>query len=307
MPPAKPPIATASQDPTAIVSLWQTPTTQPDAGEHVTERGKDGQHDRLIKNITNPRLRVFLPENPDPNRPAIIICPGGGYTYLTIDKEGDEVARMFNRDGVTAIVLIYRLPDGSDPQPGTTPPPIQDVHRAIRMVRANASRWDIDPNRVGILGFSAGGHVASTAATQFDAGNSSDPDPINQRSSRPDFAVLMYPVISMHDPIAHVGSRHNLLGKTPSADWLDRFSADQNISKQTPPLFIVHAEDDKTVPVENSLRVAEAASKAGVPCELVLLKTGGHGFGLGMHGAEPRVWPKLCIDWMRAQQILSAK
>jgi acetyl esterase/lipase len=306
MPPAKPAIVVL-QEPSAIVSLWNTPTTEPAAGEDVTERGKNGEHDRLVKRITNPRLRVFLADNPDPNRPAVIICPGGGYTYLTVDKEGDEVARMFNRNGVTAFVLLYRLPDGSDPLPDSTPAPIQDVHRALRLVRANSAKWKIDPTRIGILGFSAGGHVASTAATQFDAGNPTDADPINQQSSRPDFAVLMYPVVSMHAPIAHAGSCHNLLGKAPSNDWLDKFSADQNISKQTPPLFIVHAEDDKTVPVENSLRVAEAASKAGVPCDLVLLKTGGHGFGLGSHGGEPAVWPKLCIDWMRARQILSGK
>jgi acetyl esterase/lipase len=174
------------------------------------------------------------------------------------------------------------------------------------MVRSQASRLNIDPHRIGIMGFSAGGHVAAVTATRFDAGNASDPDPIQRQSSRPDFAVLLYPVISMHDPIAHVGSRNNLLGKQASVELVNRYSADQNVTPQTPPLFICHAQDDTPVPVQNSLQMATAAGRARVPYELVLLKTGGHGFGLGIDGGEPTIWPGRLLHWMHIQHLLSA-
>jgi acetyl esterase/lipase len=290
----------------AIVSLWPTPPgTSLEWGEVLSDRNTHGHLDRIIRGITTPTLRVFLPENADPNRPACIICPGGGYGILAIDKEGDDVARMLCQHGMAAFVLVYRLPDGSPQSPDADPPPIADVHRAIRMVREGAKKWNIDPARIGIMGFSAGGHLASIATTHFDSGNLTNADPVEHASSRPDFSILIYPVISMHDPVAHTGSRHNLLGKTPTTQQLDYFSADQNITKQTPPMFLVHAEDDKAVPIQNSLRMVEAASKAGVPCELVLLKTGGHGFGMGVNGGEATEWPSQCIEWMRARQILS--
>ncbi len=306
---SSPPASVTNQPagkPVEEVSLWNPlPATQPARAEILLERGKNGKHDRTLKQISNPRLRVFLPLTPDANRPACIICPGGGYSFLTIDNEGEAVARMLNENGVAGFVLLSRLPDGVLPPDGSMPAPIADIQRAIRILRANADQWNIDPNRIGVVGFSAGGHVASTAATQFDAGNPSDADSIARASSRPDFAALLYPVISMHDPIAHIGSRHNLMGMQASSADEDRFSADLHITAATPPLFLMHAEDDHTVPVENSLRVAEAASKAHVPCELVLFKTGGHGFGLGIHGGEPTAWPKLFIQWMHTRHILS--
>ena len=282
-----------------LLALWPL-TGQPDSGEECGP-----PPDRLIKNIKTPSIRVFLPDDPDPNRPAVIICPGGGYWLLAIDKEGNDVARMFNRHGVAAIVLQYRLPDGSTLKPGTLPLPVQDVQRAIRLVREDAAKWNIDPSRIGIMGFSAGGHLASTAATLFDDGHPTDPDSVEQQSSRPDFAILAYPVITLHEPITHEGSRQRLLGPGATPEMIDRYSADVTITNQTPPLFIVHAEDDKGVVVQNSLRLAEAASRVGVPCTLVLLQSGGHGFGLGVNGGEPTGWPEQCISWMRARGLLS--
>jgi acetyl esterase/lipase len=286
--------------PNELIALWPE-TGQPDAGEECGP-----PPDRLINNIKIPSIRLFLPQHPDPNRPAVIICPGGGYWLLAIDKEGNDVARMFNRHGIAAIVLQYRLPDGSALKPDTLPVPVQDVQRAIRLVRTNATHWNIDPTRIGIMGFSAGGHLASTAATFFDAGHPTYADPVEHQSCRPDFAALIYAVITLHEPVTHAGSLLKLLGPGATTELIDRYSADVNITNETPPLFLVHSQDDKAVPVQNSLQLTEAASRAGVSATLVLLQSGGHGFGLGVNGGEPLGWPGQCISWMRARNILSS-
>jgi len=200
--------------------------------------------------------------------------------------------------------LKYRMPD-RPATPDMTPLPIQDIRRAIRTVRARAKEWNVDPSRVGVIGFSAGGHVASTAATQFDEGNASSTDVIERQSSRPDFAILMYPVVSMRDGIAHGGSRNRLLGEHPDASQIDRFSGELHVTEKTPPLFLVHALDDKAVIPKNSELVADAAKKAGVPCELTLFNTGGHGFGLGKPGSEASQWPGKCDAWLRERGVLS--
>ncbi len=292
--------------PSEKVNLW--PTTPPGpryASEEIVERGSADKPDRHITHISNPRIEVFLPVNPDPNRPACVVIPGGGYGILAFDKEGWDVARMLNAHGVAAFVLIHRMPDGTPPTADSEPMPMQDVHRALRIVHANADRWNINPKCIGIMGFSAGGHLASTAATQFDAGKTEDSDPIQRQPCRPDFAVLIYPVIEMHDPVAHVGSRNNLIGKEPSPELMNRYSADLNVTRNTPPLFLAHAEDDGAVPVQNSILMAQAAAKAHVPCELVLFTKGGHGFGLGPVGSEVSAWPSRCIEWMKAMKIIS--
>lgn len=281
------------------------PAGQPGRGEQVDERGEDGVHNRTIANVNEPTLTVYLPDKPDANRPAIVICPGGGYRILAIDKEGYAIARRLNDAGIAAVVLKYRLPaDKPPPAEGVVPAPIQDVQQAIRLTRAKAKEWNIDPARIGVMGFSAGGHVASTAAVRFDAGDPSADDPAAQQSSRPDFAVLLYPVVSMKDAPAHKGSRHNLLGKKPSPAQIERYSGELNVSKQTPPLFIVHAKDDKGVVVENSTKLADAAKAAGVPHELVLFETGGHGFGLGAPDSESAAWFDKLLTWMRDQKFL---
>lgn len=280
---------------------------EPGRGEQVDERGEDGVHNRTIANVNESTLTVFLPEKPAENRPAIIICPGGGYRILAIDKEGYAVAKRLNESGVAAIVLKYRLPaDKPPPDEGVVPAPIQDVQRAIRLTRARAAEWKIDPDRIGVMGFSAGGHVASTAATRFDSGDPSAPQGSAERqSSRPDFAVLLYPVVSMKDAPAHKGSRHNLLGPKPSPAQIQRYSGELHVTEKTPPLFIVHAKDDKGVVVENSTNLAAAAKQANVPHELVLFETGGHGFGLGAPDSENAAWFDRMLKWMQAQQLLS--
>ena len=296
-----------SADPAADPAAAPAPANK--GNENVEDRGKGGNPDRMIRSVDEPTLTVFLPEKRDANRAAVIVCPGGGYAGLAIDKEGYAIAETFNEKGVAALVLKYRLPAGKPPAPeGTVPAPIQDVQKAIRIARARATEWNIDPTRLGVMGFSAGGHVASTAATQFDDGDpSASYDPVARQSSRPDFAILMYPVVSMADAPAHKGSRKNLLGESPSPKMIEKYSAELHVTKKTPPLFIVHAKDDKGVIVENSTKLAEAAKKAGVPHELVLFETGGHGFGLGKPGSEAAVWFDRLMTWMQAQKFVAGK
>jgi len=201
--------------------------------------------------------------------------------------------------GITAFVLKYRLGPRNH-----HPAPLQDAARAIRTVRARATEWNIDPKRIGILGFSAGGHVASTIGTHFDSGKPDASDPIERVSSRPDLMILIYPVITMRE-FTHAGSRRMLLGDNPSSDLVALLSNEEQVTKETPPAFLVHTANDPAVPVENSLRFAEAMTKAGVPFELNIYERGPHGFGLG--GKDPMLstWPQRCADWLRAHGFIS--
>jgi acetyl esterase/lipase len=234
---------------------------------------------------------------------GIVVCPGGGYGGLAVDHEGEQVAQWLNSIGVNAYVLRYRL--GSA---GYRHPVMQnDVNRAIRTVRSKAAEWNNDPDRIGVLGFSAGGHLASTAVTHWDEGKSDAPDPVDRVSSRPDWGVLVYPVITMTAPFTHNGSRENLLGKTPSPELVDLMSNEKQVTAKTPPCFLVHSTDDKVVPPENSLMFAAALTKHGVPFGLVMLEKGGHGYGLG--GKDPVLlsWPKQCHTWMTSRGFLARK
>ena len=226
---------------------------------------------------------------------AIIVCPGGSYRMLA-DHEGHAIAVWLNTIGITAIVLKYRL----GPQYGH-PAPLKDAARALRTVRAMAREWGIDPARVGIMGFSAGGHLASTLATHFDAGNPAASDPIDRLSSRPDVAILAYPVISMQDSITHAGSRRNLLGPSPSADLVQLLSNESQVTGLTPPTFLFHTADDPVVRVENSIRFAEALRRAGVPYELHVFASGPHGVGLAQDIPALAMWPTLLDRWLRGR------
>jgi acetyl esterase/lipase len=230
---------------------------------------------------------------------AVIVCPGGGYSHLA-DHEGRPVAEWLNTLGISAFVLKYRLGPRYH-----HPAPLQDAARAIRTVRARASEWNIDPKRIGVLGFSAGGHVASTIGTHFDSGQLGASDPIERVSSRPDLMILIYPVITMKE-FAHAGSRRMLLGEIPSADLVALLSNEEQVTKETPPAFLVHTANDTTVRVENSLRFAEALKKAGVPFELNVYERGPHGFGLG--GKDPilSTWPQRCAEWLRGHGFISS-
>ena len=238
-----------------------------------------------------PTLTPFIPPKDKTTGAAIIVCPGGGYARLA-EHEGRPVAEWLKSIGVTAFVLKYR--HGSRyPHPA----PLQDAARAIRTVRSRAAEWRLDPHRIAILGFSAGGHLASTAATHFDPGNSKATDPIEQVSSRPSLLILIYPVITMRE-LTHAGSRRNLLGPEPSEELVAMLSNDEQVTKETPPTFLVHTATDAGVPVENSLRFAAALGKNGVAFELHIYEQGPHGFGLGGKDRILSTWPERLAAWL---------
>ena len=251
-----------------------------------------------------PTLTVYLPPKEKATGAAVVICPGGGYGGEAMDLEGYDVARRFVSYGVAGIVLKYRLPT-PEMSHAETPWPIQDGLQAIRLVRDHAGAWGIDPHRVGIMGFSAGGHLASSVATHFDAGDPKAAGRVARQSSRPDFLVLGYPVITMRPPVVNEGSRNNLLGVPADPVLVTRYSNDEQVTARTPPTFLVQAEDDP-VSVQNSVLFAEALKRAHVPYEFLRLKTGGHGFGLGVHGGEPAAWPDRCAAWLKASGFLES-
>jgi acetyl esterase/lipase len=250
-----------------------------------------------------PQLTPYLPLPEKATGAAIVIFPGGGYGHLAIDHEGHRIAKWFSGQGIAAFIVKYRL--GSDGY--GHPIPLLDAQRAIRKVRSEAGTWKISPDKIGIIGFSAGGHLASSAGTHFQNPvvlNDQKTDSIDSVSCRPDFMVLMYPVISMQDGITHGGSKANLLGKNPSSDLVELMSNEKQISDQTPPTFLVHAEDDNAVLPENSILFYEGLRKANVPCELHIYLKGGHGFGMRQESGPAAGWPILCIDWLRQLNFL---
>jgi acetyl esterase/lipase len=237
---------------------------------------------------------------------AVVICPGGGYSGRAVSYEGNEIAQWLNDRGVTAFVLKYRTANESHITPPLEPGPMLDVQRAIRTVRAKAKEYGIDPKRVGVWGFSAGGHLASTAATHFDAGKPDASDPSDKESCRPDFAILAYPVISMKEGVTHGGSRRNLLGDKPDPAKVDFYSNELQVTKNTPPTFLFHTAEDKAVPIKNSELFFEALKKAGVTTsELYTEPKGPHGIGLGQKVGSK--WPEHLDAWMKARGLLGKK
>jgi acetyl esterase/lipase len=234
------------------------------------------------------RITVHKPDKP--NGTAVVICPGGGYGGLVIGPEGHGIAAWLNRHGITGVVLEYRLPRGRSYVP------LLDAQRAIRTVRANAGAWGIDPARVGIMGFSAGGHLASTAGTHFDDGNPKADDPIERRSCRPDFMVLVYPVITMGEK-THGGSRSNLLGKNPDEKLVALFSNEKQVTAKTPPAVLAHAKDDKPVPPDNSKAFYDALQAHKVPAKYLELPSGGHGLN-GYKGPMWDAWQEQSLAWL---------
>ena len=268
-----------------VVPLWDGPAPQ--------------GHGAAPKDI--PTLTVFLPLPTTAPDAAIVICPGGGYAALSIQTEGVNEARWFQQRGVAAFVLKYRLPSNGYRHPV----PLLDVQRALRLVRSHAADWNIDPTRTGVMGFSAGGHLASTVDTHFDAGNAAAADPIDRLGCRPDFAVLVYPVISMKDGLTHGGSRLNLLGPNPDPALVESLSNDTQVTPQTPPTLLVHADDDHTVPVENSRLMFAALQKAGVPSAFQEYPHGGHGFGFGPNQRNaPPGWLDKAYAWLKSQRLM---
>lgn len=255
-----------------------------------------------ITQVTQPTLTIFLPEKEKANGTAVIICPGGSYRQVSYTLEGTDVAKRFNEMGVAAFVLKYRLPNDETMHEKEFGP-IMDAQRAIQIVRERAKEWGIDKNRVGIMGFSAGGHLASTAGTHF---NKQYLPGKKIRNLRPDFMMLIYPVISFADSIANMGSRNNLLGTNPSPEKIKEYSNELHVSKKTPPTYLVHAEDDATVKVQNMLHFATALQEAKVPFDFYLYEKGGHGFGINNKTSEVK-WMDLVEDWMKRNQWLYKK
>jgi acetyl esterase/lipase len=253
-----------------------------------------------VESIINPKLYVYQPAVQDSFKTAVIICPGGGYARLAIDHEGHAVAKELNKKGITAFVLKYRNPIDSDCVVNKEWVALQDAQQAIKLVREQAIKYNIDANKVGIMGFSAGGHLASTAATHFTTTTIENNLGTNLR---PSFAILIYPVISLQDSIAHKGSRNNLLGKTPMQEKIDLYSNELQVTPQTPPTFLLHAVDDKSVVVMNSIVFYMALLKNKVPAEMLLLQAGGHGFGLN-NKAEPINWLTNVFAWMDTNQLV---
>jgi len=246
-------------------------------------------------NVSHPTLAVYLPPAGKANGTAVVVCPGGGYVHLAMTHEGIDVAHWLNSLGITAFVLKYRLPS-DETMIDKTIGPLQDAQRAIQLVRQRAGDWGVDPNRVGILGFSAGGHLASTAGTHFEQAVIDNKDRV---SLRPDFMLLLYPVISFSDSIGHRGSRDYLLGKNPDPAKVLAYSNELRVTEQTPPAFVIHAEDDKTVMVANSIHFYEALVSNHVPAELHIFPRGGHGFGLYNPTSGSDQWPDRAAEWMR--------
>ena len=246
-----------------------------------------------------PTITVFLPRAMTAATPAVIVCPGGGYQNLAANHEGRQVANFLNSLGVAAFVLKYRLGPRY-----RHPIELGDAQRAIRTVRARASEWRLDPGRIGILGFSAGGHLAMTASTWFDGGNAQAADAVDRASSRPDFSVLGYPVISMTAAWTHRGSQRNLLGDPPDPDLAARLSGENAVMKDTPPTFIFQTNEDTAVPAENALYYFLALRKAGVPAELHVFEKGGHGVGLANDNPSLSPWSTLLANWLRARGVL---
>lgn len=246
-----------------------------------------------------PAITVFLPRNVPPDTPAVIVCPGGSYVRLAANHEGRQVASFLNSLGMAAFVLRYRLGPRYN-----HPVELGDAQRTIRLVRSHAQEWRLDPARIGIMGFSAGGHLAMSASTQFDAGDWRATDTIDRAGSRPDFAILGYPVISMVAPWTHQGSKTNLLGKNPDPELAKRLSGENAVTAETPPTFIFQTNADTTVPAENSAHYYLALRKAAVPAEMHVFEKGPHGVGLANDDPALSMWSTLLANWLRVRGIL---
>ncbi len=276
--------------------LWNKniPNYQPTNEKEIVEKTDITR----ISYVQNPDIAVFLPSKKNANRQAVIICPGGGYVSLSYDWEGTDIAKWLNANGVAAIVLKYRLPvSKSNIVPYKSP--LMDAQRAMRIVRSHAAEWNIDTYKIGIMGFSAGGHLASTLGTHFDKGNPGSEDSIERQSCRPDFMILLYPVISMDSTITHLGSMHALLGNKPDPKLVKLFSNELQVKEDTPPTFIVHSLNDGAVPIENSLRFYEALKAKKISGEMHLYPIGGHGYSFGFGFDHLSTWRDNCMAWMK--------
>jgi acetyl esterase/lipase len=299
--------ATAATGPSGVEEIAIWPVTAPGsqgatARQEVVERSKDpAVKDRAVFGVTRPTLEVWKPQNP--NGTAVIVMPGGAYQRVVVDKEGMEMGERLTKDGITVFVLTYRLPVGGHERPSDVA--LQDAQRAVRLVRKNAQEWGVRPDRVGVMGFSAGGHVAASLGTGFDKKVYDTVDDADAISAKPDFLALIYPVVSMETGVTHGDSRRNLLGAEPTGTAINEHSADRHVRPDMPPTFLLHADDDSQVVSENSIRFYQALKASKVPAELHIFGKGEHGFGLRFtKGLPVAVWPDLYVSWVRNLQMI---
>ncbi len=271
-------------------------------GQAPTNNGIVTQEDNLeggrVANVSEPELFVFLPSKETQTGAAVVICPGGGYQRLAMEHEGFGIARWLASNGIAGIVLKYRMPNGHHQVPA------EDARRALRLVRWHAAEWGIHPSLVGIAGSSAGGHLAATVATRFDAGDPASADPIETLGCRPDFVLLLYPVISMKEELTHLGSRKNLLGEDLNPELSTLYSNELHVTPRTPPVFIVLADNDRTVIPRNSLLFYDALKTNKVAAEMHIFAGGGHGFGITKNHQPADQWPGMFLDWLKASGFL---
>ncbi len=266
-----------------------------DNGMKLPEEKYDGVR---VRNVSEAEMYVYLPEKEKNTGAAVVICPGGGYLIEDMDHEGFQMAEWLKSKGIAGIVLKYRLPYGHSEIPSG------DARRAMRIVRMNAKEWRIDPNKIGIAGSSAGGHLASTVGTRFDQGNLQSSDPVEKISCRPDFMLLLYPVISFNEEIGHMGSRKNLIGETNDWKLAKPYSNEYNVTRDTPPTFLILADDDKAVIPHNSVEFYLALKKNNIPAEMHIFQDGGHGFGITKKNLPVDQWPDLFYNWLKSGKII---
>jgi acetyl esterase/lipase len=252
-----------------------------------------------VQNISEAKIYVYHPERQKNTGTAVVICPGGGYIGEAIFHEGHDYAKWLIEKGVTAVVLKYRLPNRQHFIP------LKDAQRALRTVRHHASEWGVDPSRIGISGFSAGGHLASTAGTHFDSGNASSADPVERLGCRPDFMVLFYPVITMKEEFTHIGSRNNLMGQGYNAELVRLYSNEEQVTAQTPPAFLILSDDDKVVVPRNSTEFYSALKRQGIPAALHIIASGGHGWGTNSSSRYFKEWSIPLENWMVDRKLIT--
>jgi len=275
------------------LKVW--PNGAPDSNGITTpEELYDGKR---VRNVSEAEIYVYLPKIGNNTGAAVVICPGGGYMIEAMDHEGYDMAEWLTTQGVAGIVLKYRLPYGHDQIP------LEDAQRALRIVRQKAAEWGINPSKIGIAGSSAGGHLASTAGTKFDLGKPDSNDPLEKYSCRPDFMLLLYPVITFNEEFGHMGSRTNLIGAGNKWELVEKYSNELHVTAQTPPTFLILADDDGGVPPRNSIEFYLALKKYKIPAEMHIFRDGGHGFGMNKKNIPVDQWPNLFAQWMKAQGI----
>jgi len=289
-------VGMSAQD--TIMPLWpkSIPNQHQSNGEEVISKSDDGI--LWVTNVQEPTLEVYLPSKRNMTGQAVIIFPGGGYAGLAYDWEGTDIAKVLTTKGMAGIVVKYRLPGSKSISEGKNVVPLQDAQRAIRLVRSKSDEWNIDSKKIGIMGFSAGGHLASTLGTHYNERVYKRQDEADDLSARPDFMALIYPVITLGQPSTHTGSRVSLLGEDATNQAVDYLSNEKHVKDNTPPTFLLHAMDDDAVPVENSIMFFDALREHNVPTTMHVYPTGGHGFSLALKDKKLKGWIDLFFDWM---------